>query len=85
MASLLAAGLTALPGVSLVHKPQANELFVAMPDAMIEGLFSQGAYFYRWIAVAGETRPVVRLVTAFSTQPEEVATFLRLAAGYSQK
>ena len=83
MAGLLAAGLAALPGVSLVHKPQANELFVAMPDAMIEGLLSKGAYFYRWIAVPGETRPVVRMVTAFSTKPDEIATLLRLAEEYS--
>ena len=85
MAQDLAVGLAALAGVALIHEPQANELFVAMPDAMIEGLFAQGAYFYRWIAVAGETRPVVRLVTAFNTAPEDVEKFLSLAKALAAK
>ena len=76
MAARLAQGLRAVPGVWLVQKPQANELFVAMPEPLIERLLAEGAYFYRWIARPGEAMPVVRLVTAFSTSEEEVDRFV---------
>jgi threonine aldolase len=79
MAQLLAEGLSALPGAALVQKPQANELFVAMPQAMLDGLLAAGAYFYRWIDMPGETRPIARLVTAWTTTPEEVQAFIDLA------
>lgn len=78
MATRLAAGLAQVTGVSLVQPVQANEIFAAMPDALIEALQQQGAAFYRWIGVQDSPLPVVRLVTAFSTTPEEVDTFLRL-------
>jgi len=79
MATTLADGLAALPGVRLMQKVQANELFVAMPDDMIDALHAEGAVFYRWIDMQGEPNPVVRLVTSFATTPEDVATFLTLA------
>jgi threonine aldolase len=43
-----------------------------MPDDLIEALQAGGARFYRWIEVPGETQPVVRFVTAFSTVEAEV-------------
>jgi threonine aldolase len=84
MAARLVAGLSALPGVAPVQKPQANELFMAMPDTLIEGLLAQGAYFYRWISLPNDSRSIVRLVTAFSTTPEEVAKFVALAERISR-
>jgi threonine aldolase len=83
MAAALAEGLTALPGVRLVQKVQANELFVAMPDELIEALHGDGAVFYRWIDVAGEPNPVIRLVTSFATRREDVDMFLALARRHS--
>jgi len=83
MATRLAEGLAQLPGVTLVQKVQANEVFAAMPDALIEGLLAGGAYFYRWINLPGDDRPVVRLVTAFSTTEAEVDAFLTLARSLS--
>ncbi len=80
MADMLAQGLAAMPGVRLVQPVQANELFVALPEAAIEGLQAEGAVFYRWIDVPGEELPVVRLVTSFRTSAEEVRRFLALAA-----
>jgi threonine aldolase len=79
-AARLADGLARIPGVRLVQQVQANELFVAMPDALIESLEAGGAHFYRWIDVAGERLPVVRLVTSFATTDQEVDDFLALAA-----
>ena len=78
-ASRLAEGLSRIPGVSLVQQVQANELFVAMPEELIEALEEGGAHFYRWIEVEGFAEPVIRLVTSFTTRDEEVETFLSLA------
>ena len=84
MADRLAAGLGALPGVRPVQPVEANELFLAMPEAMIAGLRADGFAFHRWLVPPGETGPVVRMVTSFATRPEEVdvlvAAATRLAA-----
>jgi threonine aldolase len=84
MARALADGLGGVPGVRLVHPVQANEVFAAISDPLIESLVAAGAVFYRWIAVPGEDRPVVRLVTSFATSPEEVATFVAHAARHAE-
>jgi threonine aldolase len=78
-ASRLADGLR-IPGVRVIQPVQANELFVAMPEEKIEALEAGGAHFYRWIDVAGEPLPVIRLVTSFVTTDAEVDDFLALAA-----
>jgi threonine aldolase len=75
MAQHLAAVLRTIPGVSLVQDVQANEIFAAMPDALIEALQSEGAHFYRWIDVPGHTHPVARFVTAFSTTDADIEAF----------
>jgi threonine aldolase len=79
MAARLAAGLAQLPGIRLVQAVQANELFVAMPDSVIEALLADGFEFYRWTAPAGVSEPVIRLVTAFCTQAADVDAFLAAA------
>ncbi len=84
MATRLAAGLTALPGIRLVQPVHANELFVAMPDALVETLQAAGAVFYRWIEVPGEALPIIRLVTSFATETAEVDRFLGLARAYGE-
>ncbi len=76
MAARLAAGLSVLPGVKLEHPVEANELFVRMPHAMIEGILAQGFMFYRWEPEG----TLVRLVTAFDTDPGAVEAFLAAAA-----
>jgi threonine aldolase len=78
MASALAEGLSAVPGVRLMQRVQSNELFVAMPDELIEALLADGAVFYRWIDMPGEPNPVVRLVTSFATTRADVETFIAL-------
>jgi threonine aldolase len=79
MAARLAAGLSPLRGVDIVQQVQANEVFAAMPEKLIEALLAEGAYFYRWIGMPGDPRPVARLVAAFTTTADEVDAFVSLA------
>lgn len=74
MAQRLAAGLQAIPGVRLCYPVEANELFVELPPAMIEGLLADGFQFYRW-----EGANQIRLVTAFNTPPAAVDALLAAA------
>jgi threonine aldolase len=80
MADRLAAGLGAVPGARLVQPVEANELFVAMPEALIAALRAEGFAFHDWLVPAGETGPVVRLVASFATTPETVAAFVAAAS-----
>lgn len=83
MASRLAGGLLALPGVRLAWPTQANEVFAILPVSMADALRAAGAGFYEWPAAhlpsgqaprAGET--LVRLVCSFATEPVEVQALL---------
>lgn len=71
----LADGLAALPGAELEHPVEANEVFVRLPEAVIDGLAADGVGFLRW---GGPTAATLRLVTAFDTDPADVD---RLIAG----
>jgi len=73
LASRLAKGLAEIPGVSLAYPVQANELFVQMPEPLLEDLTAAGFTFYRW---AGVDLPLVRLVTSFDTTEAAVDQFL---------
>lgn len=79
MADRLADGLLMIEGADLHDPVEANEVFVGLPDAVIEGLLARGYRFYRWDG------NVVRLVTSFATKPEAVDALLadarQLAAG----
>ncbi len=76
MAATLAAGLAALPGAALRHPVEANEIFVVLPEPVIQGLFERDFRFYRW---GPEANREVRLVTAFDTDPAQVEAFLSAA------
>jgi threonine aldolase len=76
MAKLLADGLAALPGVTLMLEPQANTVFAQLPEAMLGRLSSRGWIFYRFIGNGG-----VRLVCSWATSHNDVSTFLSSAAG----
>jgi len=73
MAARLAAGLAALPGVTLIHPAEANEVFVRLPDALADGLRAEGFRFYRWGAGAA------RFVTSFATERAAVDALLAAA------
>lgn len=73
MAIALRDGLTSIPGVTLLHPVDANELFVTLPKALADGLMAKGHRFYPW---PNEGADAYRLVTSFSTTGDEVARFL---------
>jgi threonine aldolase len=75
MAQRLASILQAIPGVNLVQPVQANEIFAAMPDDVVDHLKSAGAVFYGWIDIPGEPNPVMRFVTSFATTDSEILSF----------
>jgi threonine aldolase len=71
MAQRLGGGLAALPGCRLLYPIEANEIFVALPDAIDAALKRAGAKYHPW---PGE-RPgehAYRFVTAFDTDQTEV-------------
>lgn len=76
MAAKLAAGIKSLPGVNLCHAVEANEVFVQLPEVVIEKLIADGFQFYR-----GEDS-TLRLVTAFDTQETDVDAFVEATRAY---
>jgi len=82
MARKLAQGLVVLPGVKLCYPVEANEIFIQLPEAVIQGLLADGFHFYRW---GGEESTTIRLVTAFNTKETDVTAFIEAAQGYSSK
>jgi len=82
-ASRLATALKALPGGKLLAPVQANEIFVGLPEAVVEALEADGHLFYRWAADGDNV--VIRLVTGFSTDEAMVDTFIAAATNHSQR
>jgi threonine aldolase len=82
MARRLADGFVGLPGVSLTHPVEANEIFPHLPEKVISGLEGDGFEFYRW---PGPDPELVRLVTSFSTTVEEVDAFLASARKHADE
>lgn len=76
MASKLAEGLAAVPGVHLTHPVEANELFPSMPTPIREGLRKDGFEFYDWPDAGPDG---VRLICAFESREEDVDAFLKSA------
>lgn len=75
MAQRLAQGLTRIPGARVIHPVEANEIFARLPLPVITGLREAGAEFYDW---SGEP-DLIRLVTAWDTDPAKVERFLKVA------
>ncbi|MGA9377428.1 MAG: low specificity L-threonine aldolase [Phormidium sp.] len=80
MAAKLASGLSGLTGAKLCHPVEVNEIFIDLPEVVIQGLFAEGFQFYRW---EGEDSTTLRLVTAFDTKEEDVNAFIKAAESYS--
>lgn len=86
MATKLATGLAAVPGIRIPLTPQANGIFPILPKRIEAALKAAGGVFYPWNGhsipggrelSADET--VVRMVTSFATKPEDVERFTALA------
>jgi len=75
MAAQLAQGLAKIQGVTFEFPVDANELFPRLPVRLIEGLLAEGFLFYRWEPEG----TLVRMVTAFDTDPADVEAFLSAA------
>jgi threonine aldolase len=82
MAARAAAGLARLAnqGVALVHPVEANELFVRLPEAVGQGLTADGFLFHGWGAPADG---VIRLVTAWCTEPADIDALLARTAHHA--
>jgi threonine aldolase len=76
MAARLAKGLTALPGVTLIHPVQGNEVFVTLPEPLAEALEQAGVRYQRnW-------RPSPRhhrFVCSWATKSAQVDALVDLA------
>jgi len=80
MAARLAAGLAAIPGVTLFHPVEANELFPVLPAAQREGLRADGFEFYDWPDAGPDG---ARLICAFDTAEEDIEAFLKSARAHA--
>jgi threonine aldolase len=79
MASALAKGLKTVAGASLLQSVDANEVFVALPEATVATLERQGFEFYRWPLSAPPSGVAIRLVTSYATPQAHVDEFLAAA------
>ena len=85
MGTLLATGLGQIETVKFQHPQQANMLFCGWPRSGHELAQAAGAMYYPWPADHPETGPAdefltARLVTSWSTTPQDVEEFLKLIA-----
>jgi threonine aldolase len=78
MARRLVAGLTPLPGTSLLYPVDANEIFAVLPARMHDALQAAGAQYHPWPSDRPGER-AFRLVTAFDTPPADIDRFLAVA------
>lgn len=70
MAQRLHALIHDVPGVTVLHPPQANSVFARLPKAAITRLHAEGWRFYEFIAGGG-----CRFMCAWDTTPESVDAF----------
>ncbi|MCF6246437.1 MAG: aminotransferase class I/II-fold pyridoxal phosphate-dependent enzyme [Desulfobacula sp.] len=61
-------------GFSFLSQPQTNQIFPILPNALIEILSKQFA-FYIWEEI-DETSSAIRLVTSWATEPEAIDQFI---------
>jgi threonine aldolase len=86
-AAKLAGGLQSVPGVRLAWPAEANEVFALLPPRIDLALKAAGANYYPWSIADGDRQRVqpaadsviVRLVTSFATDSEEISRFLAVA------
>ena len=80
-AAELSRGILELPGTSLLHPTQANEVFAAWPRSGHHRAREAGAQYYLWsmnqTMDGPDNEPVsARLVCSWNTSAEDVASFL---------
>ena len=80
LARQLAEGLACLAGATLAHPVEANEVFVWLPDELVARLRAADARFYDWDRPSNG-RTLIRLVTSFATDQQDVKRLLAAARG----
>ncbi len=76
MALRLKAGLETIPGSELYFPVEANEVFISLPEKVLQNIENTGYSFYRW---QDPGSPLIRLVTSFDTKLEDVDGLIRAA------
>jgi threonine aldolase len=77
----MADGLVAQAGGRLAHPTQANEVFVALAPPVLQALREHEVQFHPW---PGAGPDVIRVVTAFNTDPADVDRLVEIAAAAHQ-
>jgi threonine aldolase len=77
MATRLAEGLKAIPGIQLLHAVEANEVFLRLTPAVLAGLRAAGFQFSEWTDAGPGA---IRLVAAWNTDPAHADAFIATAA-----
>jgi threonine aldolase len=75
MAQRLANGIRRLPGVELLHDPQANGVFVWLPRAAVDAVRAKGWRFHE-VLPARDAHAGCRLMCAWDTTPQTVDMFV---------
>jgi threonine aldolase len=70
VAARLAAGLGAMPGARLLAPVEANEIFLELPDTVMDGLEADGFQFYR------RSKTLARFVCRFDASEAEADALL---------
>jgi threonine aldolase len=84
MAERLQNGIINAEHARLAWHAEANEVFVVLDKALADQLQEKGAVFYQWNpprakpGLLGEHEVLVRLVTSFATEADQVDRFLEL-------
>ena len=78
-AARLAAGLRGVPGIEIAYPVDGNQLFVAFPSSVRDGLAAAGFGFSPW------DERLTRLVCAFNTDPADVDAFIAATARLSER
>jgi len=66
----IAAGVAALPGARLLAPVEANEIFLELPSAVMDGLEADGIQFYR------RSKTLARFVCRFDASEAEADVLL---------
>jgi threonine aldolase len=75
MATRLANGIRGLPGVELLHDPQANGVFAWLPRPLVDAARARGWRFHE-VLPARDAHAGCRLMCAWDTTPQTVDDFV---------
>jgi threonine aldolase len=79
MAARLSRGLGEIPGARVLQTTEGNEIFAALPEALIVALEKADFHFYRWPLISVADGAAVRFVTSYATSDADVEDLLEQA------